>query len=448
MTLILVAVLLLLFGLLMLGWPRTGTAFAIVVTMLWPAYLVIQFSTGPGFNPQRVMLPICLLAWLIHVVSSRGYRRRVRSIWTEYRILILSMVALFAIGIVSGVLSPFNKSQAIWGAFNQVMFLAVPMLLVVTYFDSRQSISRLVGVMLGITIISQIVGAIEYANQEVVFNRLVSPGSEHAEKILEGKTRLEKHRVTSVFDNPLSYAQFLVFMLPVFMHMMSNARNIVYRLLAGTQLVVLPVCVWTTGSRTAMVLMIFSYLAGALYWVFRKRLDNRLKVTTAFIVTAVSVALFALTATLFDSDSVLRGSQSIESSTNARLFQLAVGIPAISVSPFIGVGIHQATNFMQGLTSIDNYYLTVVLEKGVIGLILLLAVQWLILKGLIRESRISNDLGLKAFSGFLIISYSSLFLFELTLSVIEVFTVSNVILACFWSWTARSRKLNGKVARA
>ncbi|MDJ0757918.1 MAG: hypothetical protein QNJ19_00895 [Woeseiaceae bacterium] len=440
MELVFVLLLLVLFSLLMLGWPRTGAAMALALTMLWPSYIVIQVSLGLWINPQRLILPICLLIWLIHVLYVPAYRSRLRQVFDRHRTILNLIAAGLLIAVISGFLSPFNKSQAVWGALNQILFLGLPMLLVITYFRHSRSVKKLIGLMVAVALVSQLVGLVEFSQQQVVFSSLVAPGTEHAEQVLEGKTRYDQHRVTSVFDNPLSYAQFLVFMFPVLLFFTRFAETILGRVVVGAQLLAIPISVWTTASRTGLALVLLCVFAGVGAWVLRARIERYLQATLLLMIAGVLFASTTFLLLMTDSLTFFDGTQSIAASTTARLFQLVVGIPAIAVSPVYGVGIHQATNFMQGLTSIDNYYLTVVLEKGLLGLLILVVLQWKVLVSLFQGAKSSRAADLRYFSACLFVSFSALYLFQITLSVIEVFTVSNVLLAGFLSWTCSENR--------
>lgn len=421
-----------LFCLVMFCWPRIGTYIVLGVTMLWPAYVVLGLEAGgPGINPQRLLVPLACAIWLLHILAVRDCRQSLRLVLRENIGIGVLIIVFFGLGVLSGLLSPFDKRQAIWGSLNQIMFIPTLMIFVLTYFQKRRSIDTLLGLILVIAIVAQVVGGIEWYMQEVVFQDLVAPSSEHAERILEGKLRLEKHRVTSVFDNPLSYAQFLVFVAPLTAYFLIWNRRAAWRVLACMQLAAIPFAVWTTGSRTGLVLIAITYLAAFIVWLQRAGLSKGLKIaTTCSAVTSASLlGVFVLVQ--LGIDGVLGGSQSIESSTAARFVQLALGIPAIMQSPVYGVGVHQGTNFMGGLTSIDNYYLTVALEKGMLGIFVLLLIQLTILLKLYLSTRRTTSGTVAELGKLLFISYAGLYIFELTLSVVEVFTVSYVVFAAF-----------------
>lgn len=430
MTIVLVAVLLALYSFFMLRWPRTGTVLLIAITLLWPAYIVLVWVSGPGINPPRLMIPVAIMVWTIHLLAVPGYRNQLASILGANKNIFLIIAAFFVLGTVSGFLSPFDKGQAILGSLNQIMFIPMLMGLVLTYFRKSASIYRLLVLFVGIALIVQILGAVEWVRQEVPFRDLVDPASEYAEKALEGKVRLDKHRVTSVFDNPLSYAQFLVFVAPLMMFHLRQRAHPFWRSLAWFQLGFIPVSVWSTGSRTGMALILLSYLWGFVIWLRQSRISKGLRALALTSIGAGAVITLTIMYLRIGMGGVLGGSESIEASSMARVYQLALGIPAIVQSPIYGFGVHQGTNLLGGFTSIDNYYLTAVLERGLLGLVLLLGVQVAVIRRLYTSSKYAHGASLTNLSRLLMVAFVTFYLFELTLSVVEVFGVVYIVLAC------------------
>ena len=68
------------------------------------------------------------------------------------------------------------------------------------------------------------------------------------------------------------------------------------------------------------------------------------------------------------------------------------------------------------------------LEKGLTGLLLLIVLQSQILYALGKGMQKSNGSSHSALSRYLFASYLGLFIFEVVLSIIEVFTVSYMVL--------------------
>jgi hypothetical protein len=377
------------------------------------------------------MILVAIILWAIHLLAIPAYRSQLMSVLGANRGIFLMIAAFFTLGVLSGFLSPFNKGQAVSGSLSQIIFIPVLMGMVLTYFNKPGSIHKLLILFVCIAFIVQVLGAIEWAKQEVFFREFVDPNSEHAAVILEGKVRLEKHRVTSVFDNPLSYAQFLVFVAPLIMFHLRQRVHPMWRSLAWLQLVAIPISVWSTGSRTGIALILLSYFWGFVLWLRHLKISKGLRalaVSSAIVAAAIAVtALFVQLGVV----GLLGGSQSIEASTGARVYQLALGIPAVAQSPIYGFGVHQGTNFLGGFTSIDNYYLTTVLEKGVVGLVILLGIQIAVLWHLHITSKYRRTDNVTRLSELLMVAFVTFYVFEFTLSVVEVFSVTYTVFACF-----------------
>ena len=398
----------------------------IMLSIVWPPYVVIV--VGPiGVNPARIVLVMLLLVWIISLFSFRNFRRHIKIIYKQNKILVLLITAFFLQGIVSAILGSENKSVSLSAAIIQILYFPVFMLFAVSYIRSIRHIVIFAGVVFISLLIAETVALIEFANNTSFFAQYVDAASKTAENILEGKTRDGRYRITSTFANPLSFAQFMVLLFPICLYVFLQVKKKLYRSLAASQLVLIPLCMWFTSSRAGLGILFLS-----LIWVLWLQSGRIIRVQRYVLVSMVILSslflgiILGLDRFLID---ILLGTGGSEESSYARLLQLRYGVPAAFASPLYGYGIHQGAEQIPYLKAIDNYYLTAALEKGLTGLILLLILQKSMYSLLKKACSFDYRHGARqSIYQYLIISFMMVFIFELVVSIIDVFSMMYILL--------------------
>lgn len=440
------------FSLIALLFPKISVAVYLCISVLWPDYIVLAFGEGPGLNPQRLLLPILLATWLIHVAMLAPIRMRFLEFIEENFSLAALLLLFYIWSLISAVTAPFAQSKAVMGTIYQGAFFAFPLFLVSTYFSKEREILFLLGFLVWLVLPIQILGSIEWFMKEIPFAEFVDPASEAASKTLAGSLRLGIYRSTSVFNNPLSYSQFLLFMVPFLCFQAIYGRQLFSRSFALLQCFIIPLSLATTGSRTALICAVLILLAIIWIWISTKTKLAATKRLTATNLAILGCAALSLCTWLLIRYSIL-ASGATDMSTFARIFQLVQGAPEILNAPFLGHGTYNGVTvygksfFGNPLTSIDNYYLTVALEQGIVGLILHVAIQCLIIWRLNILKRSAETDEVRNLYRLGIVAFLGLYFFELALSVTEVFSVTYIVAGLLLSLPSTKLKTKGEIAK-
>lgn len=395
---------------------RLAVLLLLGLNALWPSYVAI-IPQGESFaiNPKRVGLLLLFLAWLMQLVINRPMRVRFRETIAANRVIFYAAILYFLFGIVTSIFSSDQVSKSI--AAGVLSFASYPLMLifVISFFSERKHFLQLFFTVLLVAVLSELVGIIEWTNQGNLFALFVDPVSDIAKEMIAGKIRGDVYRIQSTFSNPLSFAEFLLFIMPIglyFVNAKKYGKGI--KLLAATQITLGLLCIYLTSSRMSSVLAVLIIIV---YLIWKNLGIDR---SISFLVGAGSLILVT---SIFISmgywDTYIIGQGQAGSSAFGRRYQLVTGIPAILRSPFWGYGLNQGVRYVAPLTSIDNYYLTVALETGLLGLVMLLLYQGLLLKLALR-SDINTTFPSIGF--FLALAFFGVFINELTLSIIEPFS--------------------------
>jgi O-antigen ligase len=180
------------------------------------------------------------------------------------------------------------------------------------------------------------------------------------------------YRVQATFFHPLAFASYLVLMMPLALYCMQRAKLVVVKGFYLGVVVLMTLNALFTGSRAALLIIALIALA---YWT---KHSIRLLNTQPYVRRAVGIANLSLislicVAAVPMAQHLVKGTNDDEQASSvARIVQLERGAESIAQHALLGVGPrmagkHAGINDAFGAT-VDNWYLTVVVESGVIAL--------------------------------------------------------------------------------
>ena len=229
-----------------------------------------------------------------------------------------------------------------------------------------------------------------FANQEILNEEL------------RGSFRDQRYRIQGLFDGTLMFVEFTVYGLCctlLYVHRFPKIIQLV-------SIIILGFILWSTGARSAIIVSFFVFLVFriSLTW---PQLSKQSRFFSSLILGGLTlIVLYLAFSVVFDlgSESPLGRyhlMDEVERSTASRAYQYFEVFAIVGEHPFVGVGVHQ--NFaldLDGLHRIDSYYLRVLLESGIPGLMLFLVFIFLVYRILfvrLRQCRNMHDRRVAAF---------------------------------------------------
>jgi O-antigen ligase len=188
------------------------------------------------------------------------------------------------------------------------------------------------------------------------------------------------YRLRGVFTGALYYAEYLSIMFPFVIHFLCRQRTLWGFALMAAGTLLMAVEMYLTGSRSAMLALLMTPLTYALLVAWRVRLQNPSSITASLGVFSYPIAAISLALTVVfwrRLHVLVIGGGQHASSTNARETQWAMGWPKIASRP-LGHGVGRSGDTLgyfnpgSDAPTVDTYYLTLLLDYGVLGLIFFL----------------------------------------------------------------------------
>ena len=247
------------------------------------------------------------------------------------------------------------------------------------------------------------VGAVPWAGHIPSFLKIEDP---IVQNMLAGASRIGGDpRVQSKFTTPLSLAEFISCALPFTFFIIFHGRRWIFRVSATLTVPLIFYIVHKTDARLGVIGCICAIVLFAALYGLEKFKNDKSSLFASAIVYSVPVAGFLfLVSTFFIGrirNAVWGSGQQIYS-TNARYEQVNSAIPKILSHPW-GYGLEKGAVVLDyrlpsGMLTIDNYYLALTLDLGVVGVLvfigMLFAVIYTLLNQLMRSVKIDRNLTL------------------------------------------------------
>jgi O-antigen ligase len=287
------------------------------------------------------------------------------------------------------------------------------------------------------------IGLIEYFNKGPLFDSYLISVDKFNEDIGIINIRDGIIRIKSVFAHPLIFAQFLLLNIFLTYHYLNQCKNNYKKAILVLILIASYFLMLQTDSRTGLFLAIVMPLFYLYFRLFsHKKTGVLVRALTTILIVFLAIFAAQKLPELLD---LARQSHSLnmqgqieakDLSSLARITQLDLGSEAFIDSPLYGYGLGQALYNIPQLRALDNYYLTLLLEIGALGLFLFLSVIFLVMKKSIKQIRYRYD----PFILTIIVSISAILCFYLIISIPKINPILFVFLAILLSETRKANR--------
>ena len=355
----------------------------LVGKIAWPDYLAIDTHVLPWITISRLIGFPLALAFLVSLSVSRSFRSRLADVSRSSKAIV---TLLLAFNVLQVALLPLSKSLAfsVDRIYNDevswiLMFFSAAYLLI-----EPGRVEKWVRMFWMLTIPITLIAIAEFFKGHVLwaghipgFLKIEDPA---IDAMLHGGMRAYtgRYRTLSTYTTPLGLAEYLALAAPFALHtLMSREYPARLRLIAGITVPFIMFGVWLTNARLGSI----GFLAGAglygLVWALKQRRFNPRNVFASLITysyPALFLAVMAATVAIGRLRRIVWGGGETAASTEGRKDQLRAALPIIGRNP-IGHGPGMAAQTLgfrepSGLLTIDSYFLSIVLEYGVIGFLI------------------------------------------------------------------------------
>lgn len=359
-------------------WALCGFVFFLAFS---PRTLGVVLTGETSLTFARIIFPLIVLMLLFFKAFAANRNNNSRpNIWNDPTFLSLVLLATIKVA------STLHNEASLLYAFDDVIFSVGVFFIFYLKSDSKM-VHAVIKALVFSLIITFFVLSIEYP-QEKPIHWSVASTAFFQDDVLQIRAREGFYRAQAFFDNPLSLAEFLVYMTPISVYLALCApfnRRTQYIV---ALLILLPVAIVSTGSRggaLAFLITLFVYFI-AYNW---KLISASKRIALKILLTAAVgiIVTYSINATLILGEKAQQINFFMEDdtarSTYSRALQYYETYQLLAESPLVGVGVHQnIEKTFDGIHKLDSYYLRTVLEGGTIGLIVFIVFLGLVFRKL------------------------------------------------------------------
>lgn len=351
----------------------------LILTIIWPTYIAIVLPGLPWLTPTRIALFVLTFLFLYGVSTSSLLRRHVslvaRSSPLVWRAFLVWQASMFVSIPFSSALSYTFKALV----DNQLRFTVV-FFASCLVFARRDTPRRTIGWIVVLAVVCAIDGFWElklgyppWANHIPSFMK-VDEATMAVVLGAQSRSADGLYRVHGPFPNSLLMAEYLALSMPFILHWLLTGRTHLLRLAMLIAFAVVLYAILSTQSRLGLVGTIIGVAIYVPLWALRQyRADRTSLVGPSILFGAPFIALL-LIGLVFSSHTLstrVLGGGAQAASTQARVDQRRMAVPKVLRNP-LGYGLDQSGHVLgfvnqAGAVTVDNHYITSLLEIGVVG---------------------------------------------------------------------------------
>jgi hypothetical protein len=352
-----------------------------VATLFWPNYLALDLGPLPWITASRLFGVPMVLLLLICLSQSPDFRDIIkRSLAASPTItkmmIIFTLLCVLSLGFST---SPsFTANHLIIALVNWIAIFFVSLYV----FSKPGNITRFVWLLWAAVLFWCVMGFWEWWYSKVPWAghipSFLAVEDEAVQRILTGSARAATgiYRVQGKFTTSLGLAEFMALMTPFLLYFAVDGKKLLVRAAAA---ITLPIMFWVivvTDSRLGMVGFLLSLIFYMFFWSTRRWMHDRDSLfgpALTLSYPAVFVLFITATFTIGRLRNMVWGTGANKPSNDARAAQIEMGLADFMSRPW-GYGLGRAAETLNyqnlaGVVTIDNYYLSILLELGIIGFI-------------------------------------------------------------------------------
>jgi hypothetical protein len=350
-------------------------------TMLWPNYLAVALPGLPWISAVRLVgLPLAIVL-MVRLSTSRTFVAQIKGAVQSIPRLGTFMACFVAIQIFSVIISdkPFVSADAVFD--NQIGWTAI--FFVSCYIFLRPGAAQRWAAAFCICAVGlSFLGLWEMRLEQVPWADHVPSffaiEDESVQRVLAGARRLGTgdYRVQGPQSTSLGFAEFLALATPFLIHYMAGAYRLAVRLAAGVALPLVFYVILATHARLGVVGFMLGCLLYLLVWSLKRWNQVKGSILGPAIVVGYPMIFFGILAgslVIGRLRKIVWGNSETAASNQGRLEQLKAGLPMVLQRPW-GYGAGRGADKLGftdpgGFMTIDNYFLLVALDWGILGFI-------------------------------------------------------------------------------
>jgi hypothetical protein len=351
----------------------------IACLVLWPNYIALSLPGLPWITMVRLTGVPLAFVLLVCVSSSSQFRTALAECLKSTPYIWKLLVAFVVIQTASIAFSDNIPQSLDKFAIAQMSWTSIFFASAYVFLQPGR-VERMARLLWVMAIIVGLIAVVEFQAERVLwaghipsFLQITDVNVAH---ILAGTERFGRYRAVSTFGTPLGLGEYMALTMPFLVHYTIKPYPWPTRSAAFASAIFAMVVAILSGARVGTIGCLVSIMLSVAAWSlskWRRDRESLLAPATSLSLPFLVVGVAATVTFVGRIHQLLWGTGSEKFSDESRIEQLHIGLPKILSHPW-GYGISmgaETLNFRPfgGRLTIDNYYLDIALEYGVLGFI-------------------------------------------------------------------------------
>ena len=365
------------------GFIRKAFFFMLIADLVIPFYYTIQFSGLPWISARRLATFTLIAPFLVAVAASSEVRRHIAERVRASLLLFICAAGFLAVAALS-VLTSISPTESTSALVDAILSWYVPFFAMIYIAKDKNDVVFLLKIICFCAIFNTGAGVVEFFLKHnflvqifptSMLDALIASNPSLAE-LLPGPQHFRNglYRATSTFVTALSFGEFEIIVIPIGLFFLLHREKLFEKVLGGAVAFGGIVGIFCSGSRGGFVGVIAYVAVFVAFYSIRKAASSKGSLVPAIAgllgIIGFGCVIGAINFSHSFHDTMLGGAAQA-SSTQARYDQWNAGIPAIKSNPITGHGFGQGGDII-GLPSIDSYFVSLLVETGIPGLVFFL----------------------------------------------------------------------------
>lgn len=345
----------------------------------FPRSVALAVNDGLALTQKRAGIITIFILFLIYFYQKRAFRIRLYSLFKKQGTFFCILLLLLLLKFYSTFIHSDTQSllYAVDELLSSLFIVCIVYISIKTVHDEKKFMLILISGLF----LSGIMSGLEQLKGAPLLQGIVEVDVKTANDIvLSGKERDGNYRSQALFDNPLLLSEFASFILPFLLFGIVKFRSWARIITFGT-IILLPYILWGVYARSGFIVTSIGLFAFLFILIWKKSDLGSRSVLVSIIVTVCTLLILLSISIISNPDSYFSESTSGGKSALERISQLGIISTVFENSPFTGFGMSQnLLSDTEQLRAIDNYWLRLMFESGLIGLILFILLVAIMLK--------------------------------------------------------------------
>ena len=365
--------------------------------VIWPRYALIRLPGVPGLSPPRMIQLVVLLLWAYLIIKSDGFRGRAIERLRLAKPFVILLTIFISLKFFSIFISDYPLQSA-KGWMNELISFYLLFFIALTVIESKADFEFILKSFTLAFLVVCVVGLYEFYVGRNVFFGLLEVDSDYLYQVLRDKDRAGSYRIQSTFSHPLTLSECVVMAVPLvailfFGKKITILRGVIFLFLLGLGAFV----VLKTGSRSGLGAFFAIAVCAFFLMCIREIRNQKSGIATGFyVLLLVGLAGCAVIGAYLISDLLIGRTLREYNSGMVRVDMWKHGLRLAADSPLLGYGQDMAAGVLGfsghgGVVTIDSYYLSILLESGVVSLLAYIAMMVFVAIESLRFGMKSNE---------------------------------------------------------